>query len=117
MTRAVRVEPRVQLEPSSVRFIDREFEWIIVRARCASHLARQVFRPRLVGRCVQRIGGWPYLQNHGVESELHRAIEHLEQLLLLLTRRQPRFRWPVNVLNGSYPSRSELAPNRRWRCQ
>src|ERR1700737_891631 len=100
-----------------MRLIDREFERIVVRARRAPHLARQIFRPRLVGRCVQRISGRPDLKNYRIESELHRAIEHLEQLLLLFARRQPRFRWPVDVLDRCYPGRSEFAPNWWRRCQ
>src|SRR5450759_1795804 len=117
MTRAVGIEPRVQLQTAPMRFIDRELERIVVRVRGASHLTRQILRPRLVRRWVKGIGSRPNLENHGVESELHGAVEDVEQLLLLLPRRQPRFRRPVDILDRRYPDASEFVPNWRRGCQ
>ena len=68
--RAIRVEPRVQLESALVRLLDRERERIVVRlaARGPATPVRYC-GPRLVRRVVQRVGRGTNLQDDGVEIE------------------------------------------------
>src|SRR6185503_6779497 len=66
---AIRIEPRVQLEPALVRLLDREREWIPRRLRRAALPPGEKLRPRFVRRCVERISTRTNLKYHGVEME------------------------------------------------
>src|SRR6185503_4264844 len=46
--RAIRIEPRVQLQPSLVRLLDGEGEWVPRRLGSASLTTRDELRPRFI---------------------------------------------------------------------
>src|SRR5437667_7945091 len=113
MMRAVRIEPRVQLECALRRLGHREFERIVPRIRCLAHLTSQVFRPRLIGRRVQRVGSRTHLQDDRIQPESNCPIENSQQLVFLFLRRKSGLRGPVDVLDRCHPYTSEFASN--WR--
>src|SRR5205807_7629272 len=84
MPYAIWIEPCMQFQTAQVRFPNRELEGIPIRLRSFSLRAAQPFRPRLKRRAIQRIAHGPHLQDHRVEMQLLRAIENINERLLLL---------------------------------
>src|SRR5690349_18705706 len=90
MVRAVRVEPRMELETTLVGLGDSELERIVPRIWRPTHSPGEILGPRLIWRGVQRVGRRPDLQNHRVQMEPRSPIEDSEQFVLLFLRRQAR---------------------------
>src|SRR5690606_39411240 len=68
MPRAVRIEPRMQLEAARMRLANRELERIVPGVRRTALLTGQVRRPRLQLRRVQRIRSRTHVQHDGVQD-------------------------------------------------
>ena len=66
-----------------MRFTYRELERIPVWIGRASLHTREIFRPGLDRRPVERIRCGTHLQQHGIQVERDRAIKQVEQLALL----------------------------------
>ncbi|RAO32897.1 hypothetical protein PSN13_03587 [Micromonospora saelicesensis] len=78
---AVRVEPGVELQVPLVRLVDQEGQW--VPARVLAAYPGQVFRPGLVRRGPERVGGGPDLHHDGVVVQAPGQVEQLAVLGLL----------------------------------
>src|SRR5438046_10670980 len=83
MSRAIWIEPGVELESAVVRFSYGESKRIPIWIGRLSHLAGEILGPRLQLRIVERIRRWTNLENYGVEVECGRAVEYCDQLVLL----------------------------------
>ena len=105
----VRIEPGVQLQPALVGLLDGKPKRIVRRIGRASLRTRQVERPRLVRRLVERVGVGPHLKNHRVQVEGRGLVEHVPQLRLLLLNGQARLGGPVDVGNCRNPGGPKLA--------
>ena len=114
---AIRIDPRVQLEPALVRLGDREGERIVVRLRRAPHLPGEHLGPRLDVGAIQRVGGGPHLQDDGVHAELHALVEDREQLALLLVRGRGRRATASPCCRPWRPTRREARAGSAGRCR
>src|SRR5687768_18557471 len=103
MTSAVRIEPRMQLQTACMRFAHGELERIVKRLGRTALLTREILRPWLERRLVERVASWTDMQNEGIETELARSIEQTDQLDLLRIDRQARPRGPVDIGDGGNP--------------
>ncbi len=112
---AVRVDPRVELEPARVRLVNGELERVVPRIRRASLAAGQVLGPRLLGRKVEGVGGGADLEHDSVEAQRLGPVEERDQLGLLLGRGEAAVARPVDVGDGGDPGRAELAGRPRQR--
>ena len=88
MTRAVRIEPCMQLDAARMCLAHHEGQRIPRRQRCAALRAGEVDRPGLDRRRIHGVGRWSHLKDHRVHAQRLRAIEHRNQFLLLLRRGQ-----------------------------
>src|SRR5688500_17555644 len=113
MTRAVRIEPRMQLQTACMRFAHRELERIVKRFGRTALLTREILGPRLERGLVERVASRTHMQNEGIETELARSIELTDQLDLLRIDRQAGPRGPVDIRDGGNPHATELADDRR----
>src|SRR5688572_12671467 len=113
MTRAVRIEPRMQLQTASMRFAHRELEGIVKRFGRSALFTREILGPRLERRLVKRVSSRTHMQDEGIETELARSIEETDQLGLLRIDRQTGPRGPVDIGDGGNPDTTELADDRR----
>ena len=113
MQRAERIEPRMQFKSAPVRLFDRKGERVIKRLRRPPHRAGEIFRPRLDGRGIHRVGRRTHLKNNCVQLQLHRAIQQRSQLGLLFRHAEAGFGRPVLVRDGHEPRAAKFA--RRWR--
>jgi hypothetical protein len=115
--RAVRIEPRVQLESTLVRLLDRERQRIPRRLRPSPLPPRDVLRPRLVRRRIQRIGPRPNMKHDRVHIERDGPVENGQQLALLFPGRQPGLRRPIDIPDRRDPHRPEFPVDRRRRLR
>src|SRR5687767_6497359 len=113
MTRAVRIEPRMQLQTARMRFAHGKSERIVKRLGCTALLTREILRPWLERRLVERVASRTDMQNESIETELARSIEQTNQLDLLRIYGQARPRWPVDIGDCGNPDATELADYRR----
>src|SRR5687767_7978441 len=90
MTRAVRIEPRVQLQAACMRLAHGKSERIVKRFGRTALLTGEILGPRLERRLVERVTSGTDMQNEGIETELARSIEQTDQLDLLRIDRQDR---------------------------
>ncbi len=104
---AVRVVPGVDLEVALVALLDDEPERVVARVLALD--AREVLRPRLVRARPERVRRRAHLDEHGVETEVARDVEPVQQLGLLLLGREPGRRRPVDVDDARDPHRAQLA--------
>src|SRR5687768_16955523 len=109
MTRAVRIEPRVQLQSACMRFAHRKSERIVKRFGRTALLTGEILGPWLERGLVERVTSRADMQNEGIESELARSIEQTNQLDLLRIYGQARPRWPVDIGDCGNPDATELA--------
>ena len=109
MQHAIRVDPGVQFQSTSVRFGHSEGQRIVKGFRRLAHRARQIFRPGFDLRCVKSITCWTHLKYDSIESHLHSAVQNSEHLDLLLPSAQTWLGRPIDVLYGRYPHPAELA--------
>ncbi len=72
-----------------MRLVDRELERIVKRLRRLAHVAREILRPRLELRRIERVGRRPNLQDDRVEIQLDRLVENRDQLMLLPSAGSP----------------------------
>src|SRR6478672_8362121 len=100
MTRAVRIEPCMQLQPACMRFADGKLERIVKRFGRSSLLTAEILGPRLERGLVERVASRTHMQNECIETELARSIEQTNQLDLLRIDRQTGPRRPVDVGDG-----------------
>src|SRR5688500_11530650 len=113
MTRAVGIEPRMQLETACMRLAHGKSERIVKRLGRTALLTREILGPWLERRLVERVASWTDMQNEGIETELARSIEQTDQLDLLRIHRQAGPRGPVDIGDGGNPDTTELADDRR----
>src|SRR5438445_9302497 len=71
----IRVKPRVQFQSAFVRFLYGERQRVVKWQRRLPHCAGEVFRPGFNAGGIKRIASGPYLENDGVELELHGAVK------------------------------------------
>ena len=113
VSRAIRIEPRMQLEIARMRFRDRERERIPERHRRAPLCPRKILRPRFDFRRVQRVGRRTNLKQHRVELERGRAVEECNELGLLFGRGQRALGGPVDIGDRRHPDATKFARQRR----
>src|SRR5688500_12918027 len=113
MTRAVRIEPRVQLQAACMRFAHGKSERIVKRFGRTALLTGEILGPWLERGLVERVTSGTDMQNEGIESELARPIEQTNQLDLLRIYGQARPRRPVDIGDSGNPDATELADCRR----
>ena len=101
-------------DDARVRLAYDECERIVVRFRGAAHPSAQNRRPRFMVRLIQRVCLWSHLKDHRVQVHLHRAIEHCDQLGLLLPGAETGARRPIHVVHRRYPHATEFSADRRW---
>src|SRR5688572_25785030 len=109
MTRAVRIEPRMQLQTACMRFAHGKSERIVKRFGRTALLTREILGPWLERRLVERVASRTNMQNEGIEAELARSIQQTNQLDLLRIDRQARPRRPVDIGDSGNPDATELA--------
>ena len=63
----VRIEPRMEFQPTPMRFIKSESEWIIRRLRGLPHFAGEVFGPRFMSRMIKLVASGPHLKDNAVK--------------------------------------------------
>ena len=110
-----RIEPRVQFQSALVRLGNGKRERIVKRFRRTALNAGEIFRPRLDRRGIHRIGDIAHLEHHGVQVQLHRAVEQGGEFGLLLGDGQAGPGGPVNVRDRGDPRGAEFARRRRRR--
>ena len=108
----VGIEPRVQLEPTLVRLLDRERQRVPRRLRPSALPPRDVLRPRFVRRRIQRVRAGADVKHDRVHVERDHSIEDRQQLPLLLPGRQPLLRRPINIPDRRDPHGPEFPINR-----
>ena len=110
--RAIRVEPRVKLQPARMRTLDRERERVPEGLRRDALRAAQHLGPRLERGRIERVGGGPHLEDHRVRVQRREGVEKRDELLPLPGCRKSRCRRPVEVSDRRHPHASQLAARR-----
>ena len=111
--RAVRVEPRVQLQAALVRLLDGEGQRIVERLRRLAHRAGEILRPGLDAGGIERVAGGPDLEDDGVQLELDGPVEHGHQFRFLLLGAQRLLGGPIDVRDRRDPGAAEFPQRRR----
>src|SRR6266566_8987978 len=104
----IRIKPRVQFQPALVRFFYGKRQRVIKWQRRLPDRAGEVLRPWLKTRGVKRIARRPYLENDGIELELHGAVKERQQFRFLFYRAQTLSRWPIKIRDRCDPGAAEF---------